>query len=101
MFELNATHFRDNYLYRFFQYGEPNSKIPTNLTRTLARKLDMINATENLNDLRVPPANHLELLEPKENRYYSIRVNKQYRLIFKFEDNQISNLYLDPHRYHL
>lgn len=101
MFELNATHFRDNYLYRFFQYGELNNKIPTTLVNVLARKLDMISAAENLNDLRVPPANHLELLEPKENKYYSIRVNKQYRLIFKFENNELSDLYLDPHRYRL
>ncbi|AEC18380.1 Plasmid maintenance system killer protein [Gallibacterium anatis UMN179] len=61
----------------------------------------MINAAENLNDLRVPPANHLELLEPKENKFYSIRVNKQYRLIFHFENGKISQLQLDPHRYDL
>nr|WP_238138441.1 MULTISPECIES: type II toxin-antitoxin system RelE/ParE family toxin [Glaesserella] len=81
--------------------AEPHSKIPANLSNILARKLDMINAAENLNDLRTPPANRLELLEPKENKVYSIRVNKQYRLIFKFEDNQLSNLYLDPHTYDL
>lgn len=101
MFSLNSSHFRDEYLFRFFQYGESHSKIPANLASVLARKLDMISAAENLNDLRVPPANRLELLEPKENKIYSIRVNKQYRLIFKFEDNKISNLYLDPHTYNL
>ncbi|MCK3655867.1 hypothetical protein A4G19_08875 [Pasteurellaceae bacterium Macca] len=101
MFNLTALHFRDDYLYRFFQYGEMHSKIPANLASVLARKLDMINAAENLNDLRVPPANRLELLEPKENKYYSIRVNKQYRLIFKYENSEISQLYLDSHRYDL
>ncbi|WP_439243044.1 type II toxin-antitoxin system RelE/ParE family toxin [Lonepinella sp. BR2474] len=101
MFNLTSIHFRDNYLYHFFQYGESHSKIPANLTKVLARKLDMINAAENLNDLRSPPANRLELLEPKENKMYSIRVNKQYRLIFKFENNEITHLYLDPHHYDL
>ncbi|MFZ7343529.1 type II toxin-antitoxin system RelE/ParE family toxin [Avibacterium volantium] len=101
MFNLTAKHFKDDYLYRFFQYGELHSKIPANLTKVLARKLDMINAAENLNDLRVPPANHLELLEPKENKRYSIRVNKQYRLIFHFDNGKLSLLYLDPHRYDL
>lgn len=101
MFNLTANHFRDEALYRFYQYGEISRTIPTNLTSVLARKLDMINAAENLNDLRSPPANRLELLEPKENKYYSIRVNKQYRLIFKYEDNQLSDLYLDPHNYDL
>jgi len=56
---------------------------------------------ENINDLRMPPANHLELLEPKENKIYSIRVNKQYRLIFKFENGTLSDLFLDPHTYAL
>ncbi|OOR98608.1 hypothetical protein B0187_08075 [Haemophilus paracuniculus] len=101
MFNLTVKHFRDEALYRFYQYGEISRMIPTNLTNVLARKLDMINAAENLNDLRSPPANRLELLEPKENKYYSIRVNKQYRLIFKFEENQLSDLYLDPHNYDL
>lgn len=101
MFNLTYAHFRDSYLYRFFQYGETHSKIPANLRKVLARKLDMINAAENLNDLRIPPANHLELLEPKENKMYSIRVNKQYRLIFKYDNNKLSHLYLDPHTYDL
>lgn len=101
MFNLNAQHFRDDYLYRFFQYGESHRNIPANLVKVLARKLDMISAAENINDLRSPPANHLELLEPKENKIYSIRVNKQYRLIFKFENGELSDLYLDPHNYNL
>ena len=101
MLNLNASHFRDEYLYRFFQYGESHRSIPANLTKVLARKLDMINAAENINDLRSPPANHLELLEPKEHKIYSIRVNKQYRLIFKFEYSELSDLYLDPHTYNL
>lgn len=101
MFNLTATHFRDDYLYQFFIKGTAHSKIPSNLINVLARKLDMISAAENLNDLRVPPANRLELLEPKENNRYSIRVNKQYRLIFTFENGELSNLYLDPHTYAL
>ncbi|MGX2974945.1 type II toxin-antitoxin system RelE/ParE family toxin [Ursidibacter arcticus] len=101
MFNLTSAHFRDDYLYRFFQYGESHRNIPANLTKVLARKLDMISAAENINDLRSPPANHLELLEPKENKCYSIRVNKQYRLIFKFENGELSDLYLDPHTYNV
>lgn len=101
MFNLTQLHFRDDYLYRFYQFGESHPKIPANLTKVLARKLDMINAAENINDLRSPPANHLELLEPKDDKYYSIRVNKQYRLIFKFEDGELSDLCLDPHTYHI
>ena len=50
MINLTASHFRDDYLYRFYQFGESHSKIPANLTNVLARKLDMINAAENIND---------------------------------------------------
>lgn len=101
MFNLTVSNFRDDYLYQFFINGTVHNKIPPNLTNVLARKLDMINAAENLNDLRVPPANRLELLEPKDKKRYSIRVNKQYRLIFTFENGELSNLYLDPHTYAL
>lgn len=96
---LNQTHFKDDWLYQFFLNGTIHAKIPPNLVSVLARKLDMINAAKDLNDLRIPPANRLELLEPKSNKLYSIRVNKQYRLIFKYHNNKISNLYLDPHQY--
>ncbi|HHF1340782.1 TPA: type II toxin-antitoxin system RelE/ParE family toxin, partial [Haemophilus influenzae] len=52
MFNLKREHFRDDYLYRFYQYGDTHSKIPSNLYKVLARKLDMISVSENINDLR-------------------------------------------------
>ena len=45
----------------------------------------MIDAAHNLNDLRVPPANHLEALKGTLQGYYSIRINDQYRIIFFLE----------------
>ena len=41
-----------------------------------------------INDLRIPPSNHLELLKGKLAGYYSIRVNAQYRLIFHWSQQQ-------------
>lgn len=55
-----------------------------NVTR---RKLRMINNALNINDLRVPPANHLEKLAGNLQDFYSIRVNKQYRIIFIWSDD--------------
>lgn len=45
----------------------------------------MIAAAKNINDLRVPPGNRLEELKGNLAGYYSIRINDQWRIIFKFE----------------
>ena len=49
-------------------------------------KLDLLNACTSIEDLRVPPANRLEKLKGDLAGYYSIRVNQQYRIIFKFSN---------------
>lgn len=46
------------------------------------RKLDMLDAAINLNDLKVPPANRLEALKGDLKGKYSIRINDQYRIVF-------------------
>lgn len=48
------------------------------------RKLDLINAAMDLNDLKVPPSNHLEALKGNLKGKYSIRINLQYRIIFRW-----------------
>ena len=66
----------------------------TKAARTLAkdvwpviqRKLDMVNAAATLADLRVPPGNRLEALRGNQRGRYSIRVNDQYRITFRFEE---------------
>jgi len=55
-----------------------------NVQRAALRKLRMIDAAANLNDLRVPPGNHLEALKGKWKGYHSIRVNDQWRIVFKW-----------------
>ena len=47
----------------------------------------MINNAQNINDLRIPPANHLEKLAGNLSDYYSIRINKQWRIIFQWINN--------------
>ena len=46
-----------------------------------------INNAQNINDLRIPPANHLEKLAGNLNDFYSIRINKQWRVIFQWPEN--------------
>lgn len=60
-------------------------KIPETIQRIALRKLIMINNAKDLNDLRVPPANRLEKLSGDRNRQYSIRINDQYRICFRFD----------------
>jgi len=47
----------------------------------------MVNAAYRLNDLREPPGNRLELLKGALAGYHSIRVNDQWRIVFRWEDN--------------
>jgi proteic killer suppression protein len=61
-------------------------RIPSVVWRIAIRKLDMLNAAHELKDLRVPPANHLEAMKGKWTGLLSIRVNDQFRIIFKWID---------------
>ena len=53
------------------------------------RKLAMLDAAENLEDLRVPPANRLEALRGDRKGLHSIRVNDQWRVCFRWEDGRV------------
>ena len=56
------------------------------------RKLRMINNAVDLNDLKVPPANRLEKLKGNLNKFYSIRINDQWRIIFKWAQGNASEV---------
>jgi proteic killer suppression protein len=52
----------------------------------------MINNSVNIADLRIPPANRLEKLSGKLNEFYSIRINDQWRIIFKWKTGNASEV---------
>ena len=56
------------------------------------RKLRMLNNSQALADLRIPPSNHLEKLSGNLKDYYSIRINNQWRIIFIWENGNASNV---------
>jgi proteic killer suppression protein len=62
--------------------GYVSRKLPHAIQETALRKLQMMDAVITLNDLRVPPANHLEALKGNRKGQYSIRINRQYRICF-------------------
>ena len=68
------------------QRAKAARKVSQGLWDRLQRKLDLLNAAVSLQDLRVPPSNHLEKLRGELEGFWSIRVNDQYRLVFRFED---------------
>ena len=61
-------------------------RIPSVSWSTACRKLDMLNAAHELRDLAVPPGNRLEALRGKLAGLHSLRINDQFRLIFKWTD---------------
>ncbi|HYD91100.1 MAG TPA: type II toxin-antitoxin system RelE/ParE family toxin [Flavobacterium sp.] len=67
--------------------GIQSRKLPADIQNVARRKLRMINNSQNINDLRIPPANHLEKLSGNLAGLYSIRINNQWRIIFRWEDN--------------
>jgi toxin HigB-1 len=90
---------RDNWLKDFFERDVGSKKIPANLQDRLFRKLQLLDDATNDADLRVPPSNHIEKLRGKLEGWHSIRVNDQWRLIFKWSDGKARNVYADNHSY--
>lgn len=67
--------------------GIRSKKLPNEIQDVARRKLRMINNASDLNDLRIPPANRLEKLKGDLQAYFSIRINNQWRIIFKWINN--------------
>lgn len=64
-----------------------SKKIPVDIQKIILRKLDYLNSAYSIEDLKIPPVNRLEKLKGDLKDFYSIRINKQYRIIFKFINN--------------
>jgi proteic killer suppression protein len=60
---------------------------PSSVHRIARRKLALLNAAEELDDLRTPPGNRLEALHGDREGQYSIRINDQYRICFRWTDD--------------
>ena len=60
-------------------------RIPKELHEKICRLLDQLNAVTKLETLRIPPSNNLEKLKGNLSDYWSLRINKQWRIIFKWE----------------
>ena len=93
--------FRDKWLQDFYLENKYNKKIVAEIKNRLFRKLQLIDDATCDIDLRSPPSNHFEKLKGKLAGKHSIRVNKQWRLVFKWSDEygEAQDIYLDNHDY--
>ncbi len=74
--------------------GEIVRRLPIEIQQIGRRKLRMIHNSQTLSDLRIPPANRLEKLSGKLAGFYSIRINDQWRIIFKWENSHAHQVQL-------
>lgn len=66
--------------------GQRSRRLPSDIQQAARRKLRMLNSAHTLADLRIPPANRLEALSGDRVGQYSIRINDQWRVCFRWED---------------
>jgi proteic killer suppression protein len=72
--------------------GRPSRSIPQTIQKTALRKLQMLDAAGALDDLRVPPSNHLEALKGDLKGKHSIRINQQWRLMFVWTSGGVKDV---------
>ena len=72
--------------------GTVSTKLPFEIQQTARRKLRMLNNSQNINDLRIPPGNRLEKLQGVLKDKYSIRINDQWRIVFSWDGNNSSEV---------
>ena len=78
--------------------GERVRNLPLEIQEIGRRKLRMLNNSQNITDLKIPLSNRLEKLKGNLKDYYSIRINDQWRIIFKWSNGNADNVQiLDYH----
>jgi toxin HigB-1 len=74
------------------RFGKRARRFPNTIMRVALRKLDMLNAAHELEDLLVPPGNRLESLKGNLEGFHSIRINDQWRIVFQWSGNSASDV---------
>lgn len=72
-------------------------RLPKMLHPKAQRLLDQLNAITRIDTLRIPPSNNLEKLKGDLGGFWSIRINEQWRVIFRCEDNNACDVYIDDY----
>jgi proteic killer suppression protein len=72
--------------------GQVSKKLPYEMQNVGRRKLRMINSASDIIDLKIPPSNNLEKLKGNLKDYHSVRINKQWRIIFTWKNGNASQV---------
>jgi len=72
--------------------GIRSRKLPNEIQEIARRKLRMLNNSFDVTDLKIPPSNRLEKLSGNLKGFYSIRINKKWRIIFNWNNGNSSNV---------
>ena len=76
--------------------GKP-TRFPSNLRHRAITKLNMLDAADSLDSLRIPPSNNLEPLRGKREGQHSIRINDQWRLCFRWEAGSAAEVHINDY----
>ncbi|PIZ76385.1 plasmid maintenance system killer [Candidatus Peregrinibacteria bacterium CG_4_10_14_0_2_um_filter_38_24] len=79
--------FKDKEAEKIFN-REMSRKLPPEIQRISMRKVWMIDAAMSINDLRIPPSNHLEQLKGDRKGQYSVRINDKWRICFEWKNGE-------------
>jgi len=88
--------FKCKYTERLFN-SENQKKFSQAVNNVGKRKLDMLDASFDFEDLKVPPSNRFEHLKGNLKGFCSIRINEQFRVIFKFENSNAYDVYISDY----
>jgi len=77
--------FQDRETERIFR-RQRSRRLPPDIQRNARRKLELLDAAETLEDMRIPPANRMERLSGNREGQYSVRINNQWRICFTWRD---------------
>jgi len=72
-------------------------RLPLQLHRVAAIKITRLLRSPKLDDLRAPPGNRLEALKGKRDGYYSLRIDKQYRIVFRWAKHGAENIMIEEY----
>jgi len=88
--------FKCKYTKQLFD-GKYQKKFSQAVNKVGKRKLDMLEASFGWEDLKIPPSNRFEQLQGNLKGFYSIRINDQFRVIFRFENSNAYDVYIDDY----
>jgi proteic killer suppression protein len=88
--------FADAETERFFATGKTR-KLPRDILRRAAMRLQQLDAATRIEDLRLPPSNRLEALKGNRAGQHSIRINNQWRVCFRFSDSDAFDVEIADH----